>query len=50
MLDDQGVSKPQSVRLDVLINPLFALGSESAEQEDCAFIANENVRNIRNKL
>jgi hypothetical protein len=44
MLDDQGVPEPLSVRLDVIINPLFASGSERAEQENCAFIANENVR------
>ena len=47
MLDDQGVSKPQSVWLDVIINPLFASGGEGTEQENCTFIANEKVRSIR---
>jgi hypothetical protein len=47
MLDDQCVPKPQGVRLDVLINPLFASGSERAEQENRAFVANENVRRTR---
>ena len=44
VLDDQGAPKPQSVRLDVLLDPLFASGSERAEQENCALIANQNVR------
>jgi hypothetical protein len=50
MLDNQGAPKPQCVRLDVLINPLFASGSERTEQEDCTFIANENVRSIPDNL
>src|SRR6266550_910148 len=50
VLDDQGAPKPQSVRLDVLLNPLFASGSERAEQEHCALIANQNVRGIRDNL
>jgi hypothetical protein len=50
MLNDQGASKPQGVRLDVLINPLFGLGSERAEQENCAFIVNENVRSDRDNV
>jgi len=50
MFDDQATPKPRSVRLDALINPLFASGSERAEQEDRAFIANENVRSIRDNL
>jgi hypothetical protein len=49
VLDDQGASKPLSVRLDVLLNPLFASGSERAEQENCALIANQNVGGIRDK-
>jgi hypothetical protein len=48
MLDDQHVSEPLSVPAYVLINPLFASGSKRAEQENCAFITNENVRgNVR---
>jgi hypothetical protein len=47
MLDDQGAPKPQGVRLDVLMNPFFGSGSERAEQENCAFIVNENVRSAR---
>ena len=43
MLDDQCVAKPLSVGLDVLINPRFGLGSERAEEEDRAFVANENI-------
>src|SRR5438552_2451103 len=50
VLDDQGAAKPQSVRLDVLLDPLFASGSERAEQENCALIANQNVRGIWNNL
>src|SRR6266566_2657390 len=50
MLDDQGAPKPQSVRLDMLLDPLFASGSERAEQENCALIANQNVRGTRNNL
>jgi len=34
----------------VIINPHFASGSERAEQEDCAFIANQNVRSIQDNL
>src|SRR5437899_9020590 len=37
-------------RLDVLLDPLFASGSERAEQENRALIANQNVRGIRDKL
>jgi len=44
MLDDQGAPKPHRVRLDVLINPFFALKRERAEQENGAFILNENVK------
>jgi len=40
----------ESVRLDVLLEPLFASGSERAEQENCALIANQNVRGIRDNL
>jgi hypothetical protein len=47
VLDDQHVAKPLSVRAYVLINPFFALGSERAEEENCAFILNENVRSNR---
>jgi hypothetical protein len=47
MLDDQGGPKPQCIRLDVLINPVFASGSERAEQKNCAFILNENVGSNR---
>jgi hypothetical protein len=47
VLDDQHVAKPLSVRAYVLINPFFALGSERAEQENCALILNENVRSNR---
>jgi hypothetical protein len=50
MLYDQGASKPQRVRLDVLINPFFGLGSQRAEQENGAFIVNENVRGDRDNL
>ena len=50
MLDDQCVSKPLSVRLDVIIDPRFGLVSERAEQEDCTFIANENVRRTWDNL
>src|SRR5438552_17091803 len=50
ILDDQGAPKPQSVRLDMLLNPLFATGSERADQENCALIANQNVRGIRDNL
>ena len=50
VLDDQGAPKPQSVRLDVLLDPLFASGSERAEEENCALIANQNVRGIRDNL
>src|SRR5438093_5881986 len=50
MLDDQGAPKPQSVRLDMLLDPLFASGSERAEQENCALIANQYVRSIRDNL
>src|SRR5438876_11935421 len=50
ILDDQGAPKPLSVRLDVLLNPQFASGSERAEQENCALIANQNVRGIRDNL
>src|SRR6266568_1064359 len=49
-VDDQGAPKPLSVRLDVLLDPLFASGSERAEQENRALIANQNVRGIRDKL
>src|SRR5207244_5987894 len=48
--DDQRAPKPLSVRLDVLLDPLFASGSERAEQENCALIANQNVRGIRDNL
>src|SRR5882724_3390323 len=41
---------PQSVRLDVLLDPLFASGSERAEQENRALIANQDVRGTRDKL
>jgi len=44
VLDDQGAPKPLSVRLDVLLDPLFASGSERAEEENCALIANQYVR------
>jgi hypothetical protein len=47
MLDDQNTPKPLSVRLNVIINPLFASGSERAEQEKCAFVMDENVRSDR---
>src|SRR5438309_11349516 len=50
VLDDQGAPKPQSVRLDVLLDPLFASGSERAEQENRALIANQDVRGTRDKL
>jgi hypothetical protein len=50
MLYDQHVPKPLSVRLDVLINPRFASGSERAEQENRAVVANENVRRTRDNL
>jgi hypothetical protein len=50
MLDDQGVAKPLGLGLDVLINPRFGLGSERAKQENGAFIANQNVRGIRDYL
>src|SRR5438093_11787128 len=50
MLDDQGAPKPLSVRLDMLLDPLFASGSERAEEENCALIANQNVRGTRNNL
>src|SRR5439155_16788928 len=50
VLDDQGAPKPQSVRLDVLLNPLFASGSERAEQENRALIANQYVRGTPDKL
>src|SRR6184192_3859628 len=40
----------QSVRLDVLLDPLFASGSERAEQENRALIANQDVRGTRDKL
>src|SRR5438876_6057599 len=50
MLDDQGAPKPLSVRLDVLLDPLFASGSERAEQENCALIANQYVRGIWDNL
>ena len=43
MLYDQHVPKPLSVRLDVMINPLFASGSERAEQEDCALLLSSNT-------
>src|SRR5207244_3057357 len=49
VLDDQGAPKPQSVRLDVLLDPLFASGSERAE-ENRALIANQDVRGTRDKL
>src|SRR6266566_7014247 len=50
VFDDQGAPKPLSVRLDVLLDPLFASGSERAEQENCALIANQYVRGIRDNL
>jgi hypothetical protein len=50
VLDDQGAAKPLSVRLDMLLNPLFASGRERAEQENCALIANQDVRGIRDNL
>src|SRR5207244_8707655 len=50
VLDDQGAPTRQSVRLHVLLDPLFASGSERAEQENCALIANQNVRGIRNNV
>ena len=50
MLDNQGAPKPQCVRLDVLINPLFASRSERAEEENRAFVTNENVRSDRDNL
>src|SRR5437899_5456171 len=37
-------------RLDVLLDPLFASGSERAEQENRALIANQDVRGTRDKL
>src|SRR5437773_3017536 len=39
-----------SVRLDVFLDPLFASGSERAEQENCALIANQYVRGIWGNL
>jgi len=48
MDNDQRVPEPQCVRLDVFIKPLFASGSERAEQENGTFIANQNVWSIRN--
>src|SRR6266568_1408736 len=49
-VDDQGAPKPLSVRLDVLLDPLFASGSERAEQENRALIANQDVRGTRDNL
>src|SRR5207245_9923485 len=37
-------------RLVMILDPLFASGSERAEQENCALIANQNVRGTRNNL
>jgi len=34
----------------MLLDPLFASGSERAEQENCALIANQYVRSIRDNL
>src|SRR6266566_1049508 len=34
----------------MILDPLFASGSERAEQENCALIANQNVRGIRDNL
>jgi hypothetical protein len=50
MLNDQGAPEPERGLVDVLINPFFASGSERAEQENSAFIPNENVRSERDNL
>jgi hypothetical protein len=43
MVDDQRMTEPECAGLHVILDPFFALGTERAEQENCAFVTNENV-------
>jgi hypothetical protein len=47
VLNAEPIPEPLRVRLHVLVDPFLGFGGERAEDENRAFVADENVRTFR---